>query len=219
MNPSRFQVTEQSTGHGWSFAGRRIGRATFASLLFVAGSALSVGCAAQTTEDTATDDPELNQGNLICAPSEEACTSVLRGCLVRVTLASLGNGHASMVAEAVTHEGAPVTSKLETNAPLALSGPKIDGVFLRGGAASGMVFLKKESSATYVGNVLVPVIDSPLMTGFKARCSRVAPSEAATCTAGGRQYAVGESFPDADGCNTCKCRQGGLVACTEMPCR
>ncbi|KAH3742316.1 hypothetical protein DPMN_049056 [Dreissena polymorpha] len=31
-------------------------------------------------------------------------------------------------------------------------------------------------------------------------------------------YEAGDSFPDDDGCNTCTCLRGGLVACTRMSC-
>lgn len=39
-----------------------------------------------------------------------------------------------------------------------------------------------------------------------------------TCSYNGRLYAVGISFQSADGCNTCSCTSGGLVACTLMAC-
>lgn len=38
------------------------------------------------------------------------------------------------------------------------------------------------------------------------------------CEVGGEAYALGESFPSADGCNTCICEEGGGVACTERAC-
>lgn len=37
------------------------------------------------------------------------------------------------------------------------------------------------------------------------------------CSYGGNWYAEGESFDDADGCNTCSC-QNGEIACTLMGC-
>lgn len=43
-----------------------------------------------------------------------------------------------------------------------------------------------------------------------------APDE--VCVYGKQTYAVGESFPADDGCNTCSCTSGGLVACTDMAC-
>lgn len=43
-------------------------------------------------------------------------------------------------------------------------------------------------------------------------------STAGDCTYDGKTYAVGDSFPDADGCNTCSCTDGGGVACTEVAC-
>jgi hypothetical protein len=38
------------------------------------------------------------------------------------------------------------------------------------------------------------------------------------CSYAGKRYATGESFPDDDGCNTCTCTDGGLIACTEKAC-
>ncbi|MDD9965957.1 MAG: hypothetical protein OXR73_07040, partial [Myxococcales bacterium] len=38
------------------------------------------------------------------------------------------------------------------------------------------------------------------------------------CEYDGQQFAEGERFPSADGCNTCTCAEGGLVACTERAC-
>ena len=38
------------------------------------------------------------------------------------------------------------------------------------------------------------------------------------CTVDGTDYAAGESFPSADGCNTCSCGSDGQVACTLKAC-
>ena len=38
------------------------------------------------------------------------------------------------------------------------------------------------------------------------------------CTVGGVTYAVGDSFPAEDGCNTCTCGEDGNAACTEIGC-
>ncbi|HKU40018.1 MAG TPA: hypothetical protein VJR89_17780 [Polyangiales bacterium] len=38
------------------------------------------------------------------------------------------------------------------------------------------------------------------------------------CVYAGKPYAEGESFPDADGCNTCFCEANGGVACTLALC-
>lgn len=38
------------------------------------------------------------------------------------------------------------------------------------------------------------------------------------CKYEGQHYDVGESFPDADGCNTCSCTDDGEVACTLIAC-
>ena len=38
------------------------------------------------------------------------------------------------------------------------------------------------------------------------------------CVYAGKRYREGDSFPDADGCNTCFCEQGGSIACTLALC-
>lgn len=40
---------------------------------------------------------------------------------------------------------------------------------------------------------------------------------ASTCSVGGRTFQSGQSWPDADGCNTCTCNRGS-VSCTEIAC-
>ncbi len=48
---------------------------------------------------------------------------------------------------------------------------------------------------------------------------RAGPMPPATgCLYEGLRYAIGERFPDADGCNTCTCEDGGGVSCTERAC-
>jgi hypothetical protein len=44
------------------------------------------------------------------------------------------------------------------------------------------------------------------------------PPDADGCKYGGKEYAVGDSFPSEDGCNSCGCNEGGLVACTLRAC-
>lgn len=39
-----------------------------------------------------------------------------------------------------------------------------------------------------------------------------------TCTYDGTEYLPGDSFPAADGCNTCSCGANGMVGCTKMAC-
>jgi hypothetical protein len=39
-----------------------------------------------------------------------------------------------------------------------------------------------------------------------------------TCTYGGQTYAVGATFADLDGCNSCVCDGSGEAACTDMAC-
>lgn len=41
--------------------------------------------------------------------------------------------------------------------------------------------------------------------------------QAKTCEQGGKTYAIGESFPSEDGCNTCSCTEAG-AACTRKAC-
>jgi hypothetical protein len=38
------------------------------------------------------------------------------------------------------------------------------------------------------------------------------------CSYGGKRYAVGDSFPATDGCNTCSCGANGSVGCTKKAC-
>jgi hypothetical protein len=38
------------------------------------------------------------------------------------------------------------------------------------------------------------------------------------CKVGARTYAIGETMPSPDGCNTCTCTADGASACTEMDC-
>ena len=38
------------------------------------------------------------------------------------------------------------------------------------------------------------------------------------CVDGNKVYAVGVSFPSSDGCNTCSCTMGGMIACTQKAC-
>ena len=42
--------------------------------------------------------------------------------------------------------------------------------------------------------------------------------DSASCDYNGQTYSEGESFPSADGCNTCGCESGGEIACTMMAC-
>ncbi len=43
-------------------------------------------------------------------------------------------------------------------------------------------------------------------------------TDAGSCSYGGQNYAVGDSFPSDDGCNTCFCHEGGTVSCTLIDC-
>src|SRR4051812_31120187 len=38
------------------------------------------------------------------------------------------------------------------------------------------------------------------------------------CAYHGKQYAVGDTFPDSDGCNQCACGEQGQVQCTLVGC-
>jgi hypothetical protein len=38
------------------------------------------------------------------------------------------------------------------------------------------------------------------------------------CTYAGRRHDQGDTFPSADGCNTCSCSSGGSIACTKRAC-
>src|SRR5947207_12065356 len=39
-----------------------------------------------------------------------------------------------------------------------------------------------------------------------------------TCEYYGTGYLAGDSFPDADGCNTCSCQKDRSIVCTEKAC-
>jgi hypothetical protein len=49
-------------------------------------------------------------------------------------------------------------------------------------------------------------------------CWAPAPDGATGCTYRGRNYALGAVLNAGDGCNTCTCGTGGVVACTEKAC-
>jgi hypothetical protein len=38
------------------------------------------------------------------------------------------------------------------------------------------------------------------------------------CRYDGASYAVGDDFPDVDGCNRCRCEADGTIACTARAC-
>ena len=42
--------------------------------------------------------------------------------------------------------------------------------------------------------------------------------EAIQCVMGGTIYQPGDEFPSEDGCNTCRCDENGMIACTERAC-
>jgi len=44
------------------------------------------------------------------------------------------------------------------------------------------------------------------------------PISSVTCTLNDKTYKVGESFPSADGCNTCSCTEDSSIVCTSMAC-
>jgi hypothetical protein len=63
---------------------------------------------------------------------------------------------------------------------------------------------------------LRPLIAVTVLCLAGAGCSSSSPS--AACSYGGKSYAAGQSFPSADGCNSCSCSANGGVACTERAC-
>lgn len=56
------------------------------------------------------------------------------------------------------------------------------------------------------------------MAGTSVASTGECASSGGTCDYNGQIYKAGESFPSSDGCNTCSCTKGGLVACTERAC-
>lgn len=58
---------------------------------------------------------------------------------------------------------------------------------------------------------LLKVVSLVVPLGMLAACDDV-------CEYGGKTYQEGDSFPDKDNCNTCRCTTSGEVACTLMDC-
>jgi hypothetical protein len=58
-----------------------------------------------------------------------------------------------------------------------------------------------------------------LLFGCKPeRSAESPPRDRVACVVGDVTYQVGDSWPAADGCNTCSCDEYGSMACTEMAC-
>ncbi len=74
--------------------------------------------------------------------------------------------------------------------------------------------MKKQTSH---GLVSLALCTAPLWMGAK-ECEIAVVDPRQSCVVDGKSYQVGTSFPDADGCNTCTCEQGGKVACTLIGC-
>ena len=68
--------------------------------------------------------------------------------------------------------------------------------------------------------ILVAVVAAaPLLTGAEGGCGDdVSLGGDEGCEVDGVLREPGESFPSADGCNTCTCQEDGGIACTEMAC-
>lgn len=49
-------------------------------------------------------------------------------------------------------------------------------------------------------------------------CGGAATVDENTCTYDDLTYALGDTFPATDGCNTCTCEDDGAVYCTEIGC-
>jgi hypothetical protein len=74
--------------------------------------------------------------------------------------------------------------------------------------------MKRLSPLTGLGALLTT---APLWMGA-SDCEVAVVSHEDGCRYDGRNYDVGDSFPDSDGCNTCSCEDDGEVACTLRGC-
>lgn len=71
-------------------------------------------------------------------------------------------------------------------------------------AALGYTYFKSKNSST---------IDN-----LSSKNSSPTPVSSATCSLNDKIYTVGQSFPSADGCNTCSCTESKQIVCTEKAC-
>lgn len=70
--------------------------------------------------------------------------------------------------------------------------------------ALGFTYFKSQQNSDSLNNNVVETTPTPVSS--------------ATCTLNDKTYQIGESFPSADGCNTCSCTSDLNIACTEKAC-
>lgn len=61
------------------------------------------------------------------------------------------------------------------------------------------------------------LVTLPLLTLTGCTSVEVKPTTISSCTYEEFAYRIGEIFPASDGVNTCECRSGGTVECTNEP--
>ena len=59
---------------------------------------------------------------------------------------------------------------------------------------------------------------TPPPSPTSAPASTATPTSTAVCQLNDQSYHLGESFPSADGCNTCTCGPDLTITCTELDC-
>lgn len=63
-----------------------------------------------------------------------------------------------------------------------------------------------------------PIEVSESRSSFTTAFGGQVEEQTAVCKVGTKTYKAGESYPDADGCNTCTCSKNGYATCTELFC-
>jgi len=112
------------------------------------------------------------------------------------------------------------TSPLEASAiPVGETTPKGSGffkilffisllIFLIVASALALSFINNSKTGSSTVNPSIPAITEPTD----------APEEESFCYLNDNKYKVNETFPSADGCNTCTCNIDGTISCTEKDC-
>lgn len=81
-------------------------------------------------------------------------------------------------------------------------------IFLVVASALALSFINNSKTSPSTVNPTIPTITEPTD----------APEEESFCYLNDNKYKVNETFPSADGCNTCTCNIDGTISCTEKDC-
>jgi hypothetical protein len=164
--------------------------------------------------EIASGDDEVVSSRLSCVVDEDPCKhgsdGDLEACVDAITLRQATGGLVRLEIKKHSTIDDPEgnkTVRLTSDAPASLTGNEISAAWEEGEYS---IELKKVGSS-YEGEITLEQDFA-----FKVKCTS-AGSAAGGCDFGGKHYAVGETFPDADGCNTCTCSANG-IACTELAC-